>query len=258
MGSYPLNIEYAVCRSFVAPQLKYKINHALLLFPQPLGEQIMRRIRSLLLLLFGMLGLATPVSATPILHLNGASCHNQIECSLQLSGNGATGIAATFSSPDVSIGRSDFFAFADGMIFGSHVFPHAFDLTFNRTVRWNGGTLGLAHRFDGFTIAGAGVSASDILAGQGIGTFSLATPITFLADENYRFDGNPSPHFSIAILGDMQFAPIVTSASPSIVPLPGTLPMMALLITCLAWLGLRRQNNQGSEHWNRRANHAVA
>lgn len=218
----------------------------------------MHRIRSLLTLLVGFMGLATSVSATPILHLNDGSCHNQVACTLQLFGNGVHGATATFSSPDVHIGRSDFFAFSGGMIFGNHTFPHAFDLTFNRTVSWSGGTLGLAHRFDGFAISGAGVSASDILADQGIGAFSFATPITFLADQSYRFDGHRSSHFSIAILGDMQFAPILASASTSIVPLPATLPMMALLLAGLVWLGLRRQNTQRSNHWNCSADHAVA
>lgn len=218
----------------------------------------MPRIRLLLPLLLGVLGLVTSVSATPILHLNQVGCHNQVTCTLQVDGIGMSGTTATFSSADVSIGRSDFFAFSEGMIFGSHIFPHAFELTFSETVHWSGGTMPLAHHFDGFTVSGAGFSAPDILAGQGIGAFSFATPITFLADQSYRFDSDPSPHFSIAVLGDMQFAPIIPSASPSIVPLPATLPMMVLLLTWLGWLGFRRQHTPHSDRWNCGANHTVA
>lgn len=218
----------------------------------------MCRMRSIILLLIWLLGIATPAGAITVLGLNDLGCHNQTHCTLQLEGNGVFGVTATFSSPDVTLGTSDFYAYEGGMIFGSRVFPHSFDLTFNRTLHWNGGVVGLSHRFDGFQISGTGLSSTSILAEQQVGAFSLATPITFLADQSYRFSGQPSTHFGVAVLSEMRFAPVVSAAAPSVVPLPATLPMMLAFLACLGALGLRNPGWPSLDHRNRCPDHAVA
>lgn len=194
--------------------------------------------------LFGLIAAllsGAPASAIAVLDLNTGLCHNQTECTLSLNGAGQGGALATFSAPEVTLGTDDFFAFSGGMVFGSSVFPHAFDLSFTRTVQWSGGSLSMAHRFEGFSITGPTTAVSGLLANNSAGAFSFDNPLQFQENQTYRFETEESDDFSFAVLDDLRFSGFEADSAPSVVPLPATLPLMLAMLFGIGLIEIRRR-----------------
>ncbi len=218
----------------------------------------MVRILACLGLLVVLVARSLPANAIAVLDLTSGACHNQFECTLTLFGENAGGIQATFSSPEVSFGNDDFYAYSDGMIFGNGVFPHAFDLSFDQSVQWQGGALELEHRFSGFDVTGSNVALAALLSDTEPGRFTLAQPVLFQANELYRFDSTPASEFGFGVLSSLDFSIALQESSPSVVPLPASMPMMLTILILLPLTRFVHRRRQLSGNRDSRANHAIA
>lgn len=199
-----------------------------------------------------------PAQAIAVLDLRSGGCHEQIDCTLALSGGGHDATLAHLTAPRVSFGADDFFAYSDGMIFGNGVFPHSFDLSFDRSVLWLGGALDLSHGFTGFDILGPSLKVSGVLKDTTQGVFILENPLLFQADQTYSFRTTLAPSFTFGVIGQFDFAGITTDSSPSVVPVPATLPLMLSLLAGFALIRFKWVRGSGSDHRHRRPDHAIA
>ncbi len=218
----------------------------------------MARVLACIGLLVMLVARGTPAHAIAVLDLTSGACHNQLICTFTLSGDGASNIQATFSLPEVSFGDDNFYAYSDGMIFGNGVFPHAFDLSFDQSVQWLGGTLELGHRFSGFDVTGPTIAVSGLLSDANAGQFSFAQPLLFQADESYRFNSAPASEFGFGVLSGLDFTSVLQESNPSVVPLPASLPMMLLILTVLTLTHVAHRRRRRSGNSDSRANHAIA
>ena len=210
-----------------------------------------------LLCLIATFLMAQPAHSVAVLDLRTGDCHNQIICSLSMFGGGLDGTTGTFSSPRTSIGEDDFFAYSDGMIFGNGVFPKAFDLTFDRSVLWVGGTIAFDNGFQGFSVTGQGVGVGSMLSDINPGAFSLNAPLHFAANQTYRFDVAPSPAFSFGVFITFEFSSEAPSSAPSVVPLPATLQLLLSTMLFAAFLRNASRKAGSSKRRNGRTDHAV-
>ncbi|MEM7684753.1 MAG: VPLPA-CTERM sorting domain-containing protein [Pseudomonadota bacterium] len=180
-------------------------------------------------------------SAVAILDLTGTACHNNAACDVSLTGTGSDSITASFSAPDVMFGTNDFFGSDNGLIFGSPFFPRSFDLSFDSTLLWTGGTIGQSFQFSGFDVTGPGVTQTSVLTQPQPGTFLLDTALTFRADQSYRFEAISTSPISLASLRDLSFLPIAQANDLSVIPVPAGLPLLLTGLVFFGWLARRRR-----------------
>ena len=199
----------------------------------------MARLATILSALVTVFPVFSTAHAIAVLDLRTTACHEQVQCAFTLSGDIPDGTVANLSAPQVAFGSDDFFGFSNGMIFGSGVFPHAFELSFNQDLFWTGGALELNHGFAGFEIAGSSFDATRVLADAGPGIFSFADAVFFEAGETYRFSAETTQSFGFGVLGELQFAGLVEEASPSVVPIPASLPLMLSILAGLIFFSGR-------------------
>lgn len=152
-------------------------------------------------------------------------------------------ITADFFNPVNEATGSGFWYEANGLFIGSYGTTLSFDLKFNQDVVWSEyDRLFFTDEEDlGVTLVGSGVSIPNLFQGSSNGTNTLVSPITFLANEVYRFTSNYHCEFSVCG-GYVINSLVINLAEPVVdkVPTPSTVVLMALGLAGIR--GTRRKN----------------
>ncbi|SEI09568.1 PEP-CTERM protein-sorting domain-containing protein [Rheinheimera pacifica] len=150
---------------------------------------------------------------------------------------------ADFFNPVNEADGRGFWYFERGLFIGSSATTLSFDVMFNQDVVWSEyDRLFFTDEEDlGVTLVGNGVSISNLFQGSTNGTNSFVSPITFLANEVYRFTSNYHCEFSVCggyVVNNLVINLAEQNADE--VPAPSTL---ILLIMGLASIRLARRKN---------------
>jgi PEP-CTERM motif-containing protein len=179
--------------------------------------------------------LVAPVTATAgIIDFSNAECDGKLVCVKTISGGEFDGTTATFKNPVNSSSRDNAFYNPFGMGLGSGLLTWTWDVVFNDSVEWAGGSLGyrsgdLERSFLGFDVTGAGVNEQALLGGgRGAIDFTFRPSISFVANEIYTFTSRN--RCLVTECGGVTFMTLdfATMAAPTPVPEPRTFAILGI------------------------------
>jgi hypothetical protein len=172
-----------------------------------------------------------------------ASIHRTTSFSYSLDEGAFT---ADFFNPVNEAAGAGFWYEANGLFIGSYGTTLSFDVVFNQNVVWSEyDRLFFTDEEDlGVTLVGNGVSIPNLFQSSANGTNSFVSPITFLANEVYRFTSNYHCEFSVCggyVINNL----VINLATPDVgeVPAPSTIILLALGLVSIRFA--RRENVSG-------------
>ena len=205
-------------------------------------------------LLLILAAFVSPAHSTSILNFNNSTppILGSTEFTVTLSGGDLDGVVATFFNPITDTGNPAFFTtstFPLDFGIGSGSFTRFFDVRFSQTVAWTGGTTSFApFVFDGVDIVGPGISESAFLANlTAFSSFSLPSPLTFLAGNTYSFAAVNTNTTDPRNTGGIGF-PTWTFARSSLVsvPMPTTMALFVPGLIVLAFASWATRSSRSS------------
>lgn len=208
----------------------------------------MKMMRGASKLIGGLLGLAfiaLPLEAeASLLQFNTSTppLLNQPAFTVTLTGGDVPGTIGSFSNPTREFGANLFQSAGTdpgSLYVGSAQTTNTFDVSFDNTVQWVGGTIGfLFDPFLGLDIVGSGVNENGLLAGASANSlFTLSTPLTFLGGQVYSFTA-----VNTVVGGNIGAAAFTswTFEAAQDIPEPSTLALFAIALGGLGFMARRR------------------